>query len=62
MDLNHRKKLIEIAQKMGVTIVPVKNRNDIYTKCDGFTMITNFSNKFKKNIDIRDREKASLRK
>lgn len=47
MNSKYRNKLNEIAEKMGVKIVPVKNLNDIYTKCDGFTMITDFSSRFK---------------
>lgn len=47
MDLEHRNKLNKIAGKMGVKIVPVKKLDDIYTKCDGFTMITDYSSRFK---------------
>lgn len=49
MNLEYRETLNKIAEKIGVTIVPVKNLNDIYAKCDGFTMITNYSSRFKKN-------------
>lgn len=49
MNSEYRNKLNEIAEKMGVKIVPVKNLNDIYTKCDEFTMITDFSSRFKEN-------------
>lgn len=51
MDLEYRNKLNKMAEKMGVKIVPVKKLNDIYTKCDGFTMITDFSSKFKEKQD-----------
>lgn len=58
MNLEYKDKLNKIAGKMGVIIVPVKNLNDIYTKCDGFTMVTDFSSNFKKNTDIRSRNKG----
>lgn len=44
-----KEKLNRIAEKIGVKIVTVKNLNDIYTKCDGFTMITDYSSRFKGN-------------
>lgn len=47
MNLEYRETLNKIAEKMGVKIVPVKKLDDIYTKCDGFTMITDYSSKFK---------------
>ncbi len=57
MDSEYRNKINKIAKKMGIKIVPVKNLNDIYTKCDGFTMITDYSSRFKnKEIKIRENE------
>lgn len=47
MELEYKNRLEEIADKIGIKIVPVKNLNDIYTKCDGFTMITDYSSRFK---------------
>ncbi|MBU5428185.1 hypothetical protein KQI41_17460 [Tissierella pigra] len=47
----YKDKLNKIAEKIGVTIVPVKDLNDIYTKCDGFTMITDYSSRFKEKQD-----------
>ena len=58
MNLEYRDKLNKIAEKMGITIVPAKSLNEIYTKCDGFTMVTDFSSNFKKNTDIRGRNKG----
>lgn len=49
MNSEYRKRLNKIAGKMGIKIVPVKKLNDIYTKCDGFIMITNYSSRFKEN-------------
>lgn len=56
----YKDKLNKIAEKMGVTIVPVKDLNDIYTKCDGFTMITDYSSRFKENKDMNKKDQNDI--
>ena len=58
----YKDKLNKIAEKMEVTIVPVKNLNDIYTKCDGFTMITDYSSRFKENKDMKSKDQNDTTK
>ena len=57
----YKDKLNKIAEKIGVTIVPVKDLNDIYTKCDGFTMITDYSSsRFKENKDMNKKDQDDI--
>ena len=56
----YKDKLNKIAEKIGVTIVPVKNLNDIYTKCDGFTMIADYSSRFTENKDMKKKDQDDI--
>ncbi|CAK7030197.1 hypothetical protein [Tissierella sp.] len=52
---DYKNKLNEMAKKLGVEIVKVNTIEDIHKKCDGFTMITNFS----KGFNIKEEKKVA---